>query len=130
MNGLNPEASKQLNVDFGFHNGAFMLEHGSTTDLDRSMLRDEVVDFVESMEDKEALPLPPPWPLDELEREQVTLLQTQLKDHVWQNTAQFILGQRPMSEWDAYVAELEGLGMGQYLDVVNTAQRDFAEASK
>ena len=130
INGLNPGAPEQLNVDYGFHNGAFMLEHGSTTELDRSMLRDEVIDFVESMENKESLPLPPPWPLDELEREQVTLWQTQLKDHVWQNTARFILGQRPMSEWDAYVAELEGLGMTQYLDVVNTAQQEFAASSE
>lgn len=129
INGLNPGAPEQLNVDYGFHNGVWMLEHGSTTELDRSMLRPEVIDFVESMESKEALPLSPPWPLGELEREQVSLLQTQLKDHVWQNTARFILGQRPMSEWDAYVAELEGLGMGQYLDVVNEAQQRFAEAN-
>lgn len=128
INGLNPGAPEQLNVDYGFHNGAFMLEHGSTTELDRSMLRPEVVEFVESMESKEQLELPPPWPLDELEREQVSLWQTALRDHVWQNTTRFILGQRPLSEWDAYVAELDGLGMSQYLDVVNAAQQRFAES--
>lgn len=128
MNGLNPGAPEQLNVDYGFHNGVWMLEHGSTTELDRSMLRPEVVDFVESMENKNQLELPPPWPLDELEREQVSLWQTALRDHVWQNTTRFILGQRPMSEWDAYVSELDGLGMGQYLDVVNAAQQRFAES--
>ena len=129
MNGLNPDAEEQLNVDYGFHNGAFMLEHGSTTELDRSMLRPEVVEFVESMESKNQLELPPPWPLDELEREQVSLWQTALRDHVWGNTTRFILGQRPLSEWDAYVAELDGLGMSQYLDVVNEAQQRFAETA-
>ena len=129
MNGLNPDAEEQLNVDYGFHNGAFMLEHGSTTELDRSMLRPEVVEFVESMESKTQLELPPPWPLDELEREQVSLWQTALRDHVWGNTTRFILGQRPLSEWDAYVAELDGLGMSQYLDVVNEAQQRFAETA-
>lgn len=126
INGLNEGAPKQLNVDFGFHNGVWMLEHGSTDDLDRSMLRPEVVEWLDSMSGKEPLPLPPPWPLDELEREQVSLWQTALKDHVWQNTARFILGQRPLSEWDTYVAELEGMGMSQYLDVVNEAQQRFA----
>ena len=129
LNGLNPDADEQLNVDYGFSNGVFMLEHGSTTDLDRSMLRPEVVELVESMESKGQLELPPPWPLDELEREQVSLWQTALRDHVWGNTTRFILGQRPLSEWDAYLGELDGLGMSQYLDVVNEAQQRFAEAA-
>ena len=127
MNALNPGAPEQLNVDYGFHNGVWMLDHGSSIDLDRSMLRDEVVEFVESMSDKEQLPLPPPWPLDELQREQVSLWQTALRDHVWQNTARFILGQRSLDEWDQYVSELDSMGMSQYLDVVNEAQREFAE---
>lgn len=127
QNGLNPGAPKALNVDFGYHNGVWMLEHGSSDELDRSMLRPEVVEFVESMSDKEQAPVAPPAPLDELEREQVSLWQTALKDHVYQNTAAFILGQRPLSEWDAYVAELEGKSMQQYLDVVNGAQQRYAE---
>lgn len=127
QNGLNPGAPKALNIDFGYHNGVWMLEHGSSDELDRSMLRPEVVEFVESMSDKEAAPVPPPAPLDELEREQVSLWQTALKDHVSQNTAAFILGQRPLSEWDAYVKELEGKNMQQYLDVVNGAQQRYAE---
>ncbi|QGQ18354.1 extracellular solute-binding protein [Cellulomonas sp. JZ18] len=127
QNGLNPGAPKALNVDFGYHNGVWMLEHGSTDELDQSMLRPEVVEFVQSMSDKELAPVAPPAPLNELEREQVSLWQTALKDHVYQNTAAFILGQRPLSEWDAYVAELEGKNMQQYLDVVNGAQQRYAE---
>lgn len=126
INGLNEGAPKVLNVDFGFHNGVWMLEHGSTTELDLSMLRPEVVDFVESMSTKEEMPLPPAAPLTELEREQASLWQTALRDHVWQNTSQFILGQRPMSEWDAYVAELEGMSLQQYVDMFNEAQKRFA----
>ena len=71
----------------------------------------------------------PPAPLDELEREQVSLWTTALKDHVSQNTAAFILGQRSFDEWDAYVAELEGKNLQQYLDVVNAAQKRFADAN-
>jgi putative aldouronate transport system substrate-binding protein len=127
QNDLNPGAPKKLNVDYGYHNGVWMLEHGSSDELDQSMLRPEVVEFVESMSDKELAPVSPPAPLNELEREQVSLWQTALKDHVWQNTAAFILGQRSLDDWDAYVKELEGKNMQQYLDIVNGAQERFAE---
>jgi len=122
INGLNPGAPEALNVDYGFHNGVWMLEHGSTVDLDLSMLRPEVQEFVTATVDKkEQHPLPPPRPLTELEREQVSLWQTALRDHVWQNTSRFIVGQRPLTEWDAYVSELEGLNKQAYLDVINGA---------
>jgi len=81
------------------------------------------------MSDKELAPVAPPAPLDELEREQVSLWNTALRDHVLQNTSAFILGQRPLSEWDAYVTELEGKNMQQYLDVVNGAQQRYADAN-
>jgi putative aldouronate transport system substrate-binding protein len=127
--GINPGAPENLQADYGFSNGVFMLVHGSSVELDRSMLRPEVVDFVESMSTKEIIDLPPPAPLSEIEREQVSLYQSSLKDHVWQNTAQFILGQRSIDEWDAYVAELEGMNMPAYLEVVNGAQQRYAEAN-
>lgn len=129
QNGLNEGAPQTLNVDYGYHNGVWMLEHGSSDDLDQSMLRDEVVEFVDAMSDKELAPVAPPAPLNELEREQVSLWQTALKDHVYQNTAAFILGQRSLDTWDAYVAELEGKNMQQYLDVVNGARERFADAN-
>lgn len=125
--GINPGAPKGLQADYGFSNGVWMLVHGSSVELDRSMLPEEALSFVESMSTKTPLKLAPPAPLSEGEREQVTLYQSALKDHVKQNTAAFVLGQRPLSEWDAYVSELEGLNMAAYLDVVNAAQKRFAE---
>ncbi|MBD3943211.1 extracellular solute-binding protein [Microbacterium sp. NEAU-LLC] len=127
--GINAGAPKNLQTDYGFSNGVWMLVHGSSVDLDRSMLPEEAVDFVESMSTKKVLDLPPPAPLDEVEREQVSLYQSALKDHVWQNTAAFILGQRSLDEWDAYVSELEGMNMTQYIDIVNEAQQRYAEAN-
>ena len=124
--GLNPGAPENLQADYGFSNGVFTLVHGSTLALDRSMLRPEALEFVESMSSKTVLELPPPAPLDEIEREQVSLYQSALKDHVWQNTASFILGQRSMDEWDDYVSELEGMNMPAYLDIVNAAQERYA----
>lgn len=127
--GLNPGAPENLQADYGFHNGVWTLVHGSTLDLDRSMLRDETLDFLDKMSTKTILELPPPAPLSEVEREQVSLYQSALKDHVWQNTAQFILGQRPLDEWEAYVAELEGLNMGAYIDIVNEARQRYEDSN-
>lgn len=127
--GLNPGAPKNLQADYGFSNGVFMFVHGSTRELDLSMLAPATLEFVESMDDKKVLELPPPAPLNEVEREQVSLYQTALKDHVWQNTASFILGQRSMDEWDDYVAELEGLNLQAYLDTFNGAADRYAEAN-
>ncbi|WP_233275937.1 extracellular solute-binding protein [Isoptericola variabilis] len=120
VNGLNPGAPKELRKDFGYHNGVWMLAHGSTEDLDKSMLREEVIAFLDGMNEKEELPLPPAIAYDEMQQEQAGLLQTNLLDIVNQNTAAFIVGDRPLSEWDAYVAELEGAGMQDYVDLANS----------
>ncbi|WP_136192573.1 extracellular solute-binding protein [Actinomyces procaprae] len=69
----------------------------------------------------------PPAPLDEAELEQASLLSTPLKDIVDTNTLKFILGQRDMSEWDAYVGELEARGLQSYVDLINGARERFAQ---
>ena len=125
--GLNPGAPKHLQKDFGFSGGVFA--YGGTTDLLWSTFSDEEVAFQESMADKEVLPLQPPFPFDEIEREQATLLETPLKDTVQQGTLQFVLGQRDLSEWDAYVAEIEAKGSTQYIELVNSAHDRYAEAN-
>ena len=120
-NGINPTGTKKLNADFGFSNGVFLLANGSSDELLASMSSDEVQQFVDEMSTKEELPLAPPAPLEEMEQEQVTLWQTALTDAVTQATAAFILGQRPMSEWDTFVSELKALNMDQYVATYNTA---------
>lgn len=121
INGLNPGAPEALNTDYGYHNGVWMLAHGSNQDLLDSMLRPEVVEFRAAMNEKDVADPGPAIQFDELEQEQAALLQSALEDMVMQNTAQFLLGQRPLSEWDDYVAELEGAGMSDYVDLVNEA---------
>lgn len=69
----------------------------------------------------------PPAPLNELELEQASLMSTALKDSVDTATLQFIVGQRDLSEWDAYVAELEGQNLQSYLDLINGAAERYAE---
>lgn len=119
--GLNPDGSQLLNADFGFYNGVFSLAHGSSADLFMSMHREETQQYLEAMNQKDELPLPPPIPMSEEERERASLVRSALEDHVKQSSAQFIIGQRSLDEWDNYLAELEGMGMSTYLEIVNEA---------
>ncbi|MBO9556074.1 extracellular solute-binding protein [Cellulomonas sp.] len=120
-NGVNPAGTKKLNADFGFSNGVWMLANGSTNELIQDLNTDATNAFVSAMSDKKELPLPPSAPLDEMQQEQITLLQAALNDSVTQNTAAFILGQRPMSDWDKWQTELKGLNVDQYVDTYNQA---------
>jgi putative aldouronate transport system substrate-binding protein len=117
--GMNPTGTKNLQVDYGFFNGVFAYG-GSTKFLD-SQFPPEEVTFQDVMNPRRTLPLAPPAPLSADDREQVTLWETALKDFVNQQTLKFILGQRPLSEWDTYVTELKGKNLQQYLDVINKA---------
>lgn len=120
-NGVNPAGTKKLNADFGFSNGVWSLANGSTDSLISGLNTEAANAFVESMSDKEELPLTPTAPLDEMQQEQVTLWQSALNDSVTQNTAAFIVGKRPMSEWDDWMTELKGLNVDQYVDTYNQA---------
>jgi putative aldouronate transport system substrate-binding protein len=119
--GLNPGAPKMLNTDFGFYNGVFSLAHGSTEDLVKSTLTPAVQEFLDAMNEKEVAENGPGIAMDEMQREEASLLQTNLQDLVMTATSQFILGDRSLDEWDAYVAELESAGMQTYVDTVNEA---------
>jgi putative aldouronate transport system substrate-binding protein len=117
--GLNPAGTKNLQVEYGFLNGVFI--YGGSTKLLNSQFPKEELAFQEVMNARKNQPLSPPHPLNADEREQATLWETTLKDHVNQQTLKFILGTRPLSEWDAYVTELKGKNMTRYMEVVNAA---------
>ena len=119
--GLNPGAEKMLNTDFGFYNGVFSLAHGSTSDLVKSTLTPEVQAFLDEMNAKDVAENGPGIAMDEMQREEASLTQTNLQDLVMTASAQFILGDRPLDEWDTYVTELENAGLQTYVDTVNEA---------
>jgi putative aldouronate transport system substrate-binding protein len=121
--GLNPKAPKHLQKDFGFSNGVFA--YGGSTELLESTFSDEEVAFQKVMNARKPVPVPPPHPLTDEEREQATLWQTPLKDHVTQNTLKFILGKRDLGEWATYVSELDGNNMSSYMNLVNGAYERF-----
>lgn len=123
--GLNPEGTKDLRTDFGFSGGVFA--YGGTTDLLRSTMNEEEVDWQErTAATHEAIDPLPPYPMDEIQREEATLVATPLKDFVDQNTLKFVTGQRDVSEWDAFATECDDNGASKYMDIVHEAQESFA----
>jgi putative aldouronate transport system substrate-binding protein len=81
--------------------------------------------FTDAMAARKELPTDPPHPLRAEEQEQATLWDTPLKDHVTQNALRFVLGKRPLSEWDDYVKELEAKNMDRYIELHNQAYERF-----
>ncbi|MFF5228860.1 extracellular solute-binding protein [Dactylosporangium sp. NPDC000521] len=121
--GLNPPGTKNLQVEYGFSNGVF--SYGGSTKLLNSQFPKEEQLIQDVLNGRKNQPLAPPHPLNADEREQATLWETTLKDHVNQQTLKFILGQRPLSEWDTYVSELKGKNMTRYIEVVNAAYNRY-----
>ena len=123
---INPDGKTNLQKDLGF--STFLAEATESRALKESYNSDQFVEYMDTVLATRTPRDPfPPAPLDDTELEQASLLATPLKDTVDTNTLKFILGDRPLSEWDAYVGELEGQNLQGYLDLINGAQQRFAE---
>ena len=123
--GLNPKGTKHLQKDFGFQNGVFT--YGGTTELLNSTFSQEEQEFQQVMNARKSVAVPAPHPYTADEQEQIGLWETPLKDFVKQQTLRFVLGQRDLGTWDAYVSELNGKGAQEYVDLVNKATERYAK---
>ena len=89
-------------------------------------MSDKEVKWLEEMADKrEQTEAEPAAPLSETDQEQASLLATPIKDFVDQSTLQFIVGQRDLSDWDAYAEEVVSKGSDRYLEMVNNAYEEY-----
>ncbi|MEU4484750.1 extracellular solute-binding protein [Streptomyces purpurascens] len=121
--GSDPDAPKDMQKDYGFYNGVFA--YGGSWELVSSMFSPDEKKFQDAMAQREQLPIDPAHPLQSFEQEQATLWDTPLKDTVIQNTLKFVLGKRPLSQWDAYLSELKSKNMQQLVDLHNKAYERF-----
>jgi putative aldouronate transport system substrate-binding protein len=123
--GLHPKASKHLQKDFGFYNGVFA--YGGKPELVQAFFSPEEQEYQKVLNARPPAPwMPgPPAPFTDEEREQATLWETTLRDYVDQQTLRFILGQRPLTEWDAYVNELKSKNMDQYMELQQKAYERY-----
>ena len=60
-----------------------------------------------------------PYTTEELE--QISIEKTAIDQYVVDQSAAFITGTRPLTEWDAYIKELEDMGLEKYLQVTQQA---------
>jgi putative aldouronate transport system substrate-binding protein len=121
--GSDPGAPKDLQKDYGFYNGVFA--YGGSWELVSSMFSPDEKKFQDVMAQREQTPIAPAHPLQSFEQEQASLWETPLRDHVTQNTLKFALGERPLSEWDAYVSELKAKNMQRFVDLHNKAYERY-----
>lgn len=118
-NGINPDATKQLNVDFGFASGVFA--YGGSTELRYSKMTEEEIDYNERVSEyKEDAELDLWVMADDLDREDLNLIKTPLMDYVNTAALEFITGKRDIdADWDTYVEESETKGSTKYIDMAN-----------
>ncbi|MGN9912145.1 ABC transporter substrate-binding protein [Phytohabitans sp. LJ34] len=123
--GLHPKAPKHLQKDFGFYNGVFA--YGGKPELVQAFFSPEEQEYQKVLNARPAAPwvVPPPAPFNDEEREQATLWETALRDYIEQQTLRFILGQRPLTEWDKYLTELKSKNMDQYMELQQKAYERY-----
>lgn len=125
---LNAGAETDIKTDLGF--STFPAESTESRALKESYSTPEFVQYIDDVLTTRTPREPfPPTPMDETELEQASLLATPIKDAVDTGTLQFIMGERDMSEWDAFVGELQAAGVDRYLELLNTAKDRFVEAN-
>lgn len=119
FNGMNPDASKKLNVDYGFGGGMFA--YGGSNWLRTSKMTEGERSFNNRIyEYRVDRPLIPPYMANEEESEELNLISTPLIDATKAWIQKFITGQADIeTQWEAYKAELESLGVNTYVTQVN-----------
>lgn len=67
------------------------------------------------------LPANPQPPLTPEENDAITLKEQAIDKYIKENTSKFVIGRKPLSEWDAYVQGLVELGMEDVIQVYEQA---------
>jgi putative aldouronate transport system substrate-binding protein len=124
--GLNPAGPKKLNATYGFFNGVFVTYTGTTQLLDSQFPATEL-DFQKGMTSWGLSPLAPPAPLTTTQQQSATLTGTTLMGTVQSQTLQFILGKRPLSQWNQYVSELNSQGASRFVSTYNQAYSAYKQ---
>ena len=63
--------------------------------------------------------LPKAVTFGEDDQKRVTTLENALETYVEENTAKFIIGQKPMSDWDSFLSGLDKLGWQELAKLYN-----------
>ncbi|WP_094092802.1 ABC transporter substrate-binding protein [Paenibacillus physcomitrellae] len=84
----------------------------------------------EGKEPKELFPFWSIW-VDPSETDELSMLQTNIKNYIDQNTLQFITGSKDLNkDWDSYVSGLDKLQLSRYLEILQKAYDSSNSAAK
>jgi len=125
---LNPSGTKSLQKDYGFSGGVFCLLYGGPKDLAESMMTPEVANFENQVNtQRKLLPVAPPVPFTESQREQANMLSQPIGDYVEQMMLKFITGVASIDkDWNSYVQQVNSKGVDQLVKLTN----DVYQSSK
>ena len=116
-------ATKDIRIDDGFSCGNFM--YGGTTEIVESTMPAEELAWQKTLSSYEIVKATPTVPYTQVAAQQAGLLQTAIIDTTNTWTQNFILGKKDVEkDWDAYVSELKGKNLQQYVDGANKAYKD------
>lgn len=118
---LNPSGTKSLQKDYGFSGGVFCLLYGGPKDLAESMMTPEVANFENQVNtQRKLLPVAPPVPFTESQREQANMLSQPIGDYVEQMMLKFITGVASIDkDWNNYVQQVNSKGVDQLVKLTN-----------
>lgn len=119
-NGLNPDAEKMLNADYGFAGGVFAYG-GSARLYNSRMTTDGERDYNSRIQEhREVRPIVPPYMANADESEELAIVQTPIIDSTKVWIQKFVTGQSDIgTQWDTFVSEINGLGVENYVNTVN-----------
>ncbi len=114
--GLQPMKAMQIYYG-GFNNS---LTVSTAADVKRASFAPEIVNYTEEINAAGMLRTPlnaPKFDIDE--QEDVSRMVFLVKDTAMQAFQQFIMGEKPFTQWDSYVADLNNKGAQEIVDRVN-----------
>lgn len=116
--GFNMPPVKAMQIHFGGFNNSLTVS--TSAEVKRAAFAAEVVEHTERLGAMGILRTPmasPKFTVDQ--QEEVSRMVARVKDTAMQAIQQFIMGQKPFTEWDAYVADLNNKGAQRIADMVN-----------
>lgn len=109
---------KAMQIHYGGFNNSLTVS--TSAEVKRAAYAPEIVEYTETLSELGILRTPLNSPkFNNDEQEDISRLVFLVQDTAMQAFQQFIMGQRPFSEWDSYVADLNQKGAQEIADRVN-----------
>lgn len=107
--------------------GAFAILEEMYENIERSEGNQEKLEYAEMYGEYQPEEYFPVVMYSEEDGDRITVLQSDIQDFAYQQIAEFIINGTADAEWDAYLAQLEQLGLEEYLEIQQKYYDSFLE---